>query len=463
MESKQSTFEKLEIFCSNCKHNYIKYNEDANCPFCSNLSVCSNLDCNLCNLNRLSNNFNMELYSQINTYCAETIHYQRQKPIWIKCKNCNDIYFVDICDAVQYQNNACQIHQIQHSNLYESELVVLRWCIENNFNVKHNIRFEFSGHYSFDIYFEDLNIICEIDGDQHFEFVPRFKSTIEFQMNRDIEKMNLLLENEIKIIRLSNLKSKISNHEQFWDLKLQCALTMLQDTSRNINIVYTDADYIPMCNILNGHMLLISPEGDELNFNNLHNFQIKKSLMRKRTRKTKTEISNGPKSNLFVDILSFFEHTCGAQPCDESMFVTILTLQNENDTRNEIDVYIEENRYNCKYFKISDIPNCMFQFDEITSQFGIVCVDDTQIFSDWLNLPSSSFWLQHLSRQNSEEFPIIFHDLFFNDEFYLFQCPFCNHEFQYRLKFLAAFPIHSCIFCRKNRPRKCKIDNCQNC
>jgi hypothetical protein len=60
---------------------------------------------------------------------------------------------------------------------------------------------DFAGNYSFDFFLPDINLIIELDGDQHFKQVSNWKSPESAQINDRI-KMDYLLEKKISLIRI---------------------------------------------------------------------------------------------------------------------------------------------------------------------------------------------------------------------------------------------------------------------
>ena len=55
----------------------------------------------------------------------------------------------------------------------------------------------------FDLYIPSKNIIIEIDGRQHFQYIENFKNDVDSIKDRDIIKSILAIENNISLIRIS--------------------------------------------------------------------------------------------------------------------------------------------------------------------------------------------------------------------------------------------------------------------
>ena len=82
-------------------------------------------------------------------------------------------------------------------------------------------------NYKYDFYIELANgkkIIIECDGDQHYEFIPHFhnncRENFESQKKRDIIKMNYALQQDISLIRISQIevyKNKINWKKEITD------------------------------------------------------------------------------------------------------------------------------------------------------------------------------------------------------------------------------------------------------
>lgn len=75
----------------------------------------------------------------------------------------------------------------------------------------------------YDIIIEDLKLIIEVDGRQHFEFVTRFKNDVDKNKENDKYKMDLALENGYSMIRI--YQEDIYNNKIDWK-------NILKDTIR---------------------------------------------------------------------------------------------------------------------------------------------------------------------------------------------------------------------------------------
>lgn len=92
---------------------------------------------------------------------------------------------------------------------YSTEKKLMDFLNENiNYNIIKEKRFDFYKNlftnfsYRFDFYIQELNLIIELDGGQHFTVVNWWKNNINIQRYNDIYKMLRVNSRNISVIRL---------------------------------------------------------------------------------------------------------------------------------------------------------------------------------------------------------------------------------------------------------------------
>lgn len=98
----------------------------------------------------------------------------------------------------------------------KTEQIVKKFLEENYTNVISQVKFEWckdKNHLPFDFLLEDLNLIIEVDGRQHFKQVQKWKSPKETHA-RDILKMKVALDQGYSIIRI--FQEDIYNNSIDW-------------------------------------------------------------------------------------------------------------------------------------------------------------------------------------------------------------------------------------------------------
>lgn len=101
-----------------------------------------------------------------------------------------------------------------------------KWLEDNEFNIEYQKKFDWCVNNKgtslpYDFYIPKLNIIIELDGEQHFFQVSKWKSPIETQ-ERDEFKMNCANANNISVIRIYQLD--VWNDTNDWEFNLLDAI-----------------------------------------------------------------------------------------------------------------------------------------------------------------------------------------------------------------------------------------------
>ncbi len=114
----------------------------------------------------------------------------------------------------------------------KTELKLLKWFKETypQFIIKTQVKFDWcknKRHLPFDFYTEDLNLIIELDGPQHFKQVSNWQCPEETKIIDDL-KNKLALKNSLSVIRIC--QSIVFNDKEHWDTQLQEAIININKT-----------------------------------------------------------------------------------------------------------------------------------------------------------------------------------------------------------------------------------------
>jgi len=157
------------------------------------------------------------------------------------CNLCNNEYKMNLNNIINNRWCNCTINK--------TETKIYNW-LTNNYNytiIKQYYKLINNKRYYYDFYIQELNIILEIDGRQHFEQVKNWNS-VEYTQNNDIIKMKYLIDNNISIIRI--LQDDVWFDKNNWEINLR---NYLKKYNKN-TIIFIDNNE----NLYNKHKLLLN-------------------------------------------------------------------------------------------------------------------------------------------------------------------------------------------------------------
>ncbi len=173
------------------------------CPYCVSRALCFEEDCKHCFERSFASMYQSRFWSTKNGDLTPRMIFKKTSKKYIfDCLDCKRDYEQRPAD-IYFHNNGCS------NCLLKTEKLVLLYVDDNTEHIiKRNIKFDWCfnpntcKYLPFDLVIEDLKLIIEIDGDQHFRFVQCFDNDVERNQNRDLYKMKLALENGYSIIRI---------------------------------------------------------------------------------------------------------------------------------------------------------------------------------------------------------------------------------------------------------------------
>lgn len=226
--------------CDNCNHVFetqvIRVTRGSWCPYCcfSSRLICKNKKCQYCFNKTFESYDKITSYGKLKRHCWD-YNKNNDKPIdifkccakkrWFICDDCNISFKIRISEV--FRGTWCSKCK------YKTEKKFLYW-IQNmytNYTIKHQATFVWcknkktNRYLKFDIYVKELNLLIEIDGEQHFSQVSNWQSHL-LTKKRDKYKMKKSIKNGFTIVRL--LQDDIFNDKCNWRRKVK-------DIINNIN------------------------------------------------------------------------------------------------------------------------------------------------------------------------------------------------------------------------------------
>lgn len=240
--------------CNICNHDYKTtlreiYNkqEKTGCPYCNGPSWkhCGNENCEFCFKRSFASHFRSKMLHPTKNINFNPLHVAKMSQkheAWFLCKDCKTEFKKKIFDVTQ--SSWCGVCS------FDTEKKMIMW-LSKIYTVKHQKKFDWCRNVTFqklryDCYIEELKLIIEIDGLQHFQQVLEWRSP-KINQEFDIFKMKCLLKNKLSIIRIfqedvlydkndweNALLEAIKNVEN--GVKVQCIKT----NKDVVNIVYEE-------------------------------------------------------------------------------------------------------------------------------------------------------------------------------------------------------------------------------
>jgi Probable Zinc-ribbon domain len=202
---------KSFFICRNCSHRYenqlekIEIRKTSGCPYCSGRFVCGIKSCKYCRDKSFATNHRAKdwIKGRMNGYLRPwEVYEQSDCSFWFRCK--------------KYHRFEATPHMIHGEGTWCSRCRFISFADDrlseflSSFIGKDSFERDFSFDWAisesgyplrYDFYISALNLILEVDGEQHFRYTGR--GDYEDTRKKDILKMKLAFENDISIIRIS--------------------------------------------------------------------------------------------------------------------------------------------------------------------------------------------------------------------------------------------------------------------
>ena len=222
--------------CDKCKHIFekdihaITGKKDGWCPYCVNKKMCYENNCIDCYNKSFASHEKVIYWCSKNKENPRHLFQGDNNKYWFNCNKC-DIEFESVLYNIKtgywcpFCNNKTEgkFYKIM-KEIYPSLIYQLReeWC--------KNI-----SYLPYDFCIQNLKIIIELDGPQHFKQIMNWK-TPEEQQKTDLYKEKCANDNGYSIIRL--LQDDVLNDKNEWLKKLQNAIQNIINEPEIINNIY---------------------------------------------------------------------------------------------------------------------------------------------------------------------------------------------------------------------------------
>lgn len=233
------THKKFIFNCKNCLHEFetqiSNINEDKlNCLYCAKFKMCYSDNCDFCFNQSFASQEKAKFWSNKNEAKPREVFKSTSDKYLFNCDRCKNEFSASLC-GITGRNQWCP------ACVNKTELKLRDWLYEKygDENVKTQFKFEHENHtYFYDFYIPKFNILIELDGLQHFKQVAKWKSP-EHNLQNDINKIVLALENDITIIHL--LQENVLHNRNNWEKKLVNCIKQYDEPSAiyiNNNDIY---------------------------------------------------------------------------------------------------------------------------------------------------------------------------------------------------------------------------------
>ena len=189
-------------FNCECGHEFITTlyhitKDNCWCPYCSNRILCNEtVKCNSCYNKSFASIERSKNWSNKNKKKPIEVFKSTAEKFWFDCDKCGNNFESKLChitDGSWCPNCRYKTEDIVYDKLKKKYPLLQKqykvdWCKDKK-------------HLPFDLVIEERKIILEIDGDQHWKQVAKWK-TPEHNRARDIYKMKCANENGFSIIRI---------------------------------------------------------------------------------------------------------------------------------------------------------------------------------------------------------------------------------------------------------------------
>jgi very-short-patch-repair endonuclease len=244
--------------CNKCGHEFsakpLKINRGYWCPYCSNLipKICkSSKKCKICFSKSVAGNkLIMKSWSSKNAVSADEVSINSRNSYSFECYGCECVVKIAPYKITKSQIrcklcNEREIELKKQNIKNKTEKKLSEWLSEKKFKCQlqfnkswcKNIR-----NLPFDIAIENLNMIIEIDGFQHFQDVAHWNSNVENVRQRDVYKTYQCIKNGYSIIRV--LQSDIWYDRNDWKKRI---LSLLEKHNKpQIFLLDNEKEYDPL-------------------------------------------------------------------------------------------------------------------------------------------------------------------------------------------------------------------------
>ena len=197
----KNSHKKYWFECPKCEHSFQQQlshiTRGNTCQYCHNRLLCDeSKNCLSCFNKTFASIDRSSCWSKKNLKNPNEVFKSTAEKFWFDCHKCGNEFESKLCHITD--GSWCPKCR------YKTEDKLFKILIEKYPTLKLQYKVDWCKnvkHLPFDFVIEERKIIIEIDGEQHFEQVAKWK-TPEHNRKRDLYKMNCANENEFSIIRI---------------------------------------------------------------------------------------------------------------------------------------------------------------------------------------------------------------------------------------------------------------------
>lgn len=190
--------------CDICKHSFTIalsriHTDNAWCQYCAKKRLCTDLKCDFCFKNSFASHPKSIYWSKKNDTIPRMVLKSSGFHYKFRCPYCRRLYIASLSNVSKGKWCSCTTYKTE-KKLYEflklkyPNLKIIRgkkfdWCKNKT-------------HLPFDFFIKKLNLIIELDGNQHFTKVKSWKSTPAEVQKTDVKKMKLANQHNYSVVRI---------------------------------------------------------------------------------------------------------------------------------------------------------------------------------------------------------------------------------------------------------------------
>jgi very-short-patch-repair endonuclease len=209
----KNSHKKYWFECPTCEHTFVQNISHITrgnlCPYCNSRLLCDEqLNCKLCFNKSFASVDKSNCWSDKNNLKPFKVFKHSAKKIWFNCDKCNNEFESTISHITD--GSWCPNCRYKTENKLFNILIKIYTTIKTQFKVEwcKDIK-----HLPFDFVIEERKIIIELDGENHFIQVAKWK-TPEHNRKRDLYKMKCANDNGFSMIRI--LQDNVWKNKYDW-------------------------------------------------------------------------------------------------------------------------------------------------------------------------------------------------------------------------------------------------------
>ena len=230
--------------CNECKHTFESMlyliTKGGWCNYCWHSSniLCDDNKCKWCFDKSFASHPNAKYWSLKNTLIPRQVKKCCNERFLFNCNECKN-EFMGHLGNITIGNNWCPKCVNKTEKILYNSLINYYPTLNHQFKVDWCKNKQLNKFWPFDFVIEELNIIIELDGAQHFEQVSSWKSP-EYTQKKDIYKMKCANQNKYSIIRLLQEDVYYKKYDWLTELKSNIEKLVTEKKIQNIFMCKND-------------------------------------------------------------------------------------------------------------------------------------------------------------------------------------------------------------------------------